>query len=260
MERIESCDNFLIKEIKKLKDKKWREKYKRFIAEGLRFTAEAVKSPFPVPYIFILENKEDKIYESNLLSKISDDTKVYILSQKAFNEIKETENSQGIISVISFSDFTKEGEGLYILCDKIQDPGNLGTIIRCAHAFDSLGVILTSGTVDPYNEKTLRSTMGSIFKVPVIKDNNLSFTKGLKEKGYKLVGTSLKGSTDLDKANIPLKSIIALGNEGSGLSEEIQEISDILVKINMTGDAESLNVSSAGSIMIYEYVKQNKYS
>ena len=260
MERIESCDNPLIKEIKKLKDKKWREKDKKFIAEGLRFTIEAVKSSFPVPCIFILEKKEDKIYESGLLSILSDDTKVYILSPKAFNEIKETESSQGIISIVSFSEFTKDGEGFYILCDKVQDPGNLGTIIRCAHAFNCLGVILTSGTVDPYNEKTLRSTMGSIFKVPVIKDNDLSFTKGLKEKGYKLIGTSLNGSTYLDKTKLPVKSIIALGNEGSGLSEEISSNSDILVKINMPGNAESLNVSSAASIIIYEYIKQNKYS
>lgn len=260
MDRIESCDNHLIKDIKKLKDKKWREKEKKFLAEGLRFTEEALKSSFKIPYLFILENKFDKVSESGILSNLSDYTKVYILSGKAFNEIKETESSQGIISVVSFCDFIREGDGFYILCDKIQDPGNLGTIIRCAHAFDSLGVILTPGTVDPYNEKTLRSTMGSVFKVPVIKDNDLSFINGLREKGYKLIGTSLKGSTDLHETKLPLKSIIALGNEGNGLSEEISSISDILIKINMIGDAESLNVSSAASIIIYEYIKQNIYS
>jgi len=260
MERIDSRDNLLIKEIKKLKDKKWREKNRRFIVEGIRFTMEAVKSSFPVPYIFILESKEDKVSESGLLSKLSDDTKAYVLSSKAFNELKDTESSQGIIAVVSFLEFTKEGEGFYILCDKIQDPGNLGTIIRCGHAFNTLGVILTSGTVDPYNEKTLRSTMGSIFKVPVIKDYDLNFTKSLKEKGYSLIGTSLNGSSDLDKTKLPVKAIIALGNEGNGISEEISSISDILVKINMPGDAESLNVSSAASIIIYEYIKQNKYS
>lgn len=260
MERIESRDNLLIKDIKKLKDKKWREKTGRFIVEGLRFTEEAVKSSFPVPYIFIHESKEEKIKESGLYLNLNPDTKVYILSSKAFNELKETETSQGIIAVVCIHDFIKEGEGFFILCDKIQDPGNLGNIIRCGHAFNSLGIILTPGTVDPYNEKTLRSTMGSIFKVPIIKDCGLTYTKNLKDKGYSIIAASLKGSFDLDKTQIPEKSIIALGNEGNGISDEISSISDILVKINMLGDAESLNVSSAASIIIYEYAKQNKYS
>jgi len=260
MERIESRDNLLIRDIKKLKDKKWREKTGRFIVEGLRFTIESLKSSFPVPYIFILESKEEKINGSGLYESLNPDTKVYILSSKAFNELKGTESSQGIIAVVCFHDFIKEGAGFFILCDKIQDPGNLGNIIRCGHAFNCSGIILTSGTADPYNEKTLRSTMGSIFKVPVIKDSELTFTRNLKEKGYSLISASLKGSCDLDKTKLPEKSIIALGNEGNGISDEIYSISDILVKINMLGDSESLNVSSAASIIIYEYAKQNIYS
>lgn len=260
MEKIDSKDNSLIKEIKKLKEKKGREIQGRFIVEGIRFLIEAIKSSFPLLYIFISEEKKDKILESNILNSKKEGTKVIVLSKKAFDEIKGTENSQGIIGVVSISNnIIEEKDGFYILCDKVQDPGNLGTIIRLSHAFSSLGVIITNETVDPYNEKTLRSTMGSIFKVPIIKDEDLSYVNSLKKGGYALIGSSLEGSSSLDKTIIPKKCIIALGNEGKGISEEILKKSDILIKINMIGDAESLNVSTAGAIIVYEYAKQNIY-
>ncbi|EQB90201.1 hypothetical protein M918_01600 [Clostridium sp. BL8] len=148
-------------------------------------------------------------------------------------------------------------KGTYILIDKVQDPGNLGTIVRTAHAAGCSGVILTKGTVDLYNEKTLRSTMGSIFNISIIEDYDLSFTRNLKSQGYKLVCSSLDTEYNFYDINFSEKLIITVGNEGNGISEEIFNISDIKVKIPMPGGAESLNAAVAASIMIYEGVRQS---
>ena len=147
----------------------------------------------------------------------------------------------------------------YLLCDKLQDPGNLGTIIRTAHAAGVDGIILTKGTVDIYNEKTIRASMGSLFHIPVIyddKDNTI--VKGLCNKGFSLLSTSLEGDKDFFEEDLSGKLIISVGNEGNGVSKEIYELSDKKVKIPMPGGAESLNVAIAASIILYEKVRQNK--
>ena len=143
-----------------------------------------------------------------------------------------------------------------MLADKIQDPGNMGTIIRTAHAAGALGVILTKGTVDIYNEKTLRATMGSIFKIPVIYDNDLSLVQKLRDSGFKLVTSSLDTDKNFYDIDLREKIIISVGNEGNGISDEIYDLCDLKVKIPMPGGAESLNVAVAASIMMYEVVRQ----
>lgn len=257
MELIQSKDNIIIKEAKKLKEKRYRSLNSKFLVEGFRFTEEALKSSFNVSEIFINENSLNKWKEYNLESLLKNYTKVYIAKDTAFKQLSETENPQGIIAVvdkIKISEVKKEG--IYLLADKIQDPGNLGTIIRSAHAAGALGVIVTKGTVDIYNEKTLRSTMGSIFNIPVIEDENLGFTKELKVNGFKLIVSSLEDSVDFYNVDLNENLIIAVGNEGSGISEEIYSIGDIKVKIPMPGGAESLNAAVAASVMLFEAVRQ----
>ena len=152
---------------------------------------------------------------------------------------------------------TEEIKGdFYLLCDKVQDPGNLGTIIRTAHAAGASGIILTKGTVDIYNDKTIRSTMGSVFYLPIIYDNDLSFLKKLKEDGFSLVTTSLQESKNFFEEDLRVKVILGVGNEGNGISDEIFAMSDKKVKIPMPGGAESLNVAVASSIILFEKVRQ----
>lgn len=257
MELIQSKDNNIIKETKRLKEKRYRALTSQFLVEGFRFTEEALKSSFKVSQIFINENSLDKWKDYNLENLQQNSTKVYIVKETVFKQLSETESPQGIIAVV---DKIKvpilKKEGLYLLADKIQDPGNLGTIIRSAHAAGALGVIVTKGTVDVYNEKTLRSTMGSIFNIPVIEDEDLRFTKALKEDGFKLIVSSLEDSTDFYNVNLNENLIIAVGNEGSGISEEIYSFGDIKVRIPMPGGAESLNAAVAASIMLFEAVRQ----
>lgn len=257
MELIQSKDNSIIKEAKKLKERRFRALNSQFLIEGFRFVEEALKSSFHVSQIFLNENNLNKWQSFNLDKVLQNQTKIYIVKEAVFKQLSETENPQGVIAVVDKIKVPiAKKDGIYVLVDRIQDPGNLGTIIRSAHAAGASGIIITKGTVDVYNEKTLRSTMGSIFNIPVIEDENLSFTKSLKSGGFKLIVSSLENSTDFYKINLTQNLIIAVGNEGSGISEEIYSLGDIKAKIPMPGKAESLNAAVAASVMLFEAVRQ----
>lgn len=257
MQVIKSKDNNTLKEIKKLKEKKYRVENKRFIIEGFRFIEEGLKSDFDIDKIFIKESSTDK-FKENFSSYVDNyDEKLFIVSDNLFKGISGTENSQGVLAVLNMKEEASiVKEGMYILVDKVQDPGNLGTIIRTAHSAGCNGVILSKDTVDLYNEKTLRSTMGSIFNIPIIHDEDLFFTKELIDKGYNLVCSSLQTDKNFYEVNLVDNAIIAVGNEGNGISDEVMNLATCKVKIPMLGNTESLNVAIAVSIMIYEGVRQ----
>lgn len=257
METIQSKDNSLIKDIKKLKDKKYRIESSRFLIEGFRFVGEALQSDFIVPLVFVSENALDRWQSFNMQDKVQENTKVYSVTDQILKIISSTDTPQGIVAVVNNKNIeTENKQGFYTLVDKVQDPGNMGTIIRTAHAAGALGVIITKGTVDIYNEKTLRSTMGSIFHIPIIHDINLESVKSLKSNGFRLVVSSLDTDKNFYDIDLNDKVIIAVGNEGSGVSGELMDIADVKIKIPMPGGAESLNVSVAASIMMFEAVRQ----
>ncbi|WP_163194419.1 TrmH family RNA methyltransferase [Clostridium thermarum] len=255
LELIQSKDNQLIKEVKKLKEKRYREEQGKFFIEGCRFVEEAFKAGADVEKLLISQKHSEKyinIFQSAV--KVS----LHVIKDSLFNDICDTEAPQGIAAIIRKKTYnTPRENGLFVLVDKVQDPGNLGTIIRTAHAASAKGIIYTAGTVDPYNEKTLRSTMGSIFYVPIIEDKNLQMVASMKEVGYKVVASSLDAEENFFARTYGEKVIIAVGNEGKGISEEVYALADIRVKIPMPGGAESLNASVAASIMIYEVLRQN---
>ncbi len=254
MEVIKSKDNKLIKDIKRLKERRYRTSSNKFIVEGFRFVREALASSFNVPYVLLSENKKDKfLLEENL--KFG--TKFFLVSDEILKSICSTDTPQGIVAIVENKKVHVDDlEGFYILVDKVQDPGNMGTIIRTANAAGAKGVIITKGSVDIYNDKTLRATMGSIFKIPIIIDEDLIVLRSLKAKGFKLVVSSLDTNNNFYDVNLKEKIIIAVGNEGNGISEEIFSLQDIKIKIPMPGDAESLNVGIAAAIMMYEAVRQ----
>ena len=166
------------------------------------------------------------------------------MSEEIFKSICSTETPQGIAAVVENKTAQIDNnEGFYILMDKVQDPGNMGTIIRTANAAGAKGVIITKGTVDIYNDKTLRATMGSIFKIPIVIDEDLRILKTLKDKGFKLVVSSLDTNNNFYDINLKNKIIIAVGNEGNGISDEIYNLSDEKIKIPMPGNVESLKCS-----------------
>lgn len=255
---IESKDNNLFKNIKKLKERRFRDKEGLFILEGFRLIEEAIKANMEIENIIISKDYEQKFQEF-LLNNIDLNKKTFFLANNLFMQLSSTENPQGIIAVVKKKNNQKTLKGdFYLICDKVQDPGNLGTIIRTAHAAGVNGIILTKGTVDIYNDKTIRSTMGSIFYIPIFYDDeNYSIIRSLKEDGFSLVATSLAESKNFFEEDLKGKTILAVGNEGNGISNELFELADKKVKIPMPGGAESLNVSIATSIILFEKVRQN---
>ena len=255
MLEIESKNNNLFKEIKKLKEKKHRIKSNKYLIEGLRFVEEAIKSKVSIDSIIFTESFKEK--NPDLFLKINENIKLIQMNEALLKQLCSTENPQGIVGVINMQNKELKIGELVILVDKVQDPGNMGTIIRTAHAAGAAGIVMTKGTVDIYNDKTLRSTMGSIFYIPIVEDDSLDFVKSLKKEGYKLVVSSLQGKNNFFEENLQGKVMIAVGNEGNGVSDEVYDIADIKVKIPMPGEAESLNVAVATSIMIYEKIRQS---
>ena len=256
---IESKENSLYKETKKLKERKVRDKKGKYIIEGFRLIEEAFRANLNIEYIFV-NDEENKRIQEYLGKYLNENIKVYGIKDSLIKELCSTEKPQGVVAVVKMNAINLNLQGdFYLLCDKLQDPGNLGTIIRTAHAAGVDGIILTKGTVDIYNEKTIRANMGSLFHIPVIyddKDNTI--VKELCNKGFSLLSTSLEGDKDFFEEDLSGKLIISVGNEGNGVSKEIYELSDKKVKIPMPGGAESLNVAIAASIILYEKVRQNK--
>lgn len=256
---IESKDNNLFKNTKKLKERKNRNKSNKYIIEGFRLVQEAFKANVDVDYLIVTQDGSEKI-DQFLSNYITEQVRIYHISDNLFKELVSTENPQGILAVINMNLKPINFDGnFYLICDKVQDPGNIGTIIRTAHAAGVEGIILTKGTVDIYNEKAIRSTMGSIFYIPVhYDDDNLSLVKNLKSKGFKLVVTSLETDKDFFQEDLGGKVVLTVGNEGNGVSEEVFELADTKVKIPMPGNAESLNVAIATSVIMYEKVRQDR--
>jgi TrmH family RNA methyltransferase len=256
---IESKENSLFKNTKKLKERKNRIKSNKYIIEGFRLVEEAFKANVSIDYLIVTKDGAEKLDEF-LLNYINEEIKVYEISDNLFKELISTETPQGILAIINMNIVPLQCNGkFYLLCDKLQDPGNLGTIIRTAHAAGVNGIILTKGTVDIYNEKTIRSTMGSIFYIPIhYEDDNLSLVKSLKEDGFNLVVTSLDTDKDFFEEDLRGKTILTVGNEGNGVSAEVLGLADTKVKIPMPGNAESLNVAIATSVIMYEKVRQDR--
>ena len=282
MEIITSPSNKIVKHIKSLHIKKNREKCGEFIASGLRLVREASDVSFFVFSDTIARETKNSVKELDTFQS----SKYFVVSDKIFRTLCDTENPQGIMAVVkipkqqelssSNSSISESSSKLkFIILDNLQDPGNVGTIIRTASAFGLDGVILSEDCVDVYNPKVVRSSMGSIFHIPLYRDVNIEqCTMSLKNTGCKvyaahLDGESLTGEPIGDGSRglsyqSPVLShneagvSLIIGNEANGIRKSITQLADTLVKIPMPGTAESLNASVAAFILMYEmFVKQN---
>ncbi|WP_312461359.1 RNA methyltransferase [Proteiniclasticum sp.] len=259
--RIESKSNPVIKAAKKLKEKKHRNESRLFLVEGYRLLEEALKSGRRTEKIFYLQEKEEdfrRYIQPNL--KEAD---VYTVPETVLKELSSTVHPQGVVGVVHMDeDSNKTDAGLfrnsmYIYLDGLQDPGNLGTIIRSAHAAEAGGILLGRNTVDPYSDKVLRSSMGSIFHLPIYRDGEMML-KILQNQGYKLAVTSLDATRSIYEEDLAQNLILVIGNEGSGVTKEIQDNAEMLLKIPMPGGAESLNAAVAASVILFEKVRQTQ--
>lgn len=245
---IISKDNSQIKHIRQLSQKKYRDDYKEFVVEGIKIVQEAIEENENIQLVVICEE----------LLKRQIDTKnfkVEYVNKSIFELISDTVTPQGILAVIKEKETQEITSQVLFALDDIQDPGNMGTIIRTLDAAGIKDLIISKESADIYNPKVTRSTMGAIYRVNVIRENLKSKLIELQGKGYKIVVTSLATDKYYYDVDYDEKMIIVIGNEGKGVSQEISEIADIKTKIPMLGKAESLNASIATGILAYEYVR-----
>lgn len=246
LEMIESLQNPKVKQWKKLLTKKGRMKEGKFLIEGIHLIEEALKAQLPIQNFIIDKNKE--IPREWLASNIEP---IYV-SSRIMKEICETETPQGYVAISSFPDNQNLAldKGMFLFIDQVQDPGNVGTMIRTADAAGLTGVIIGEGTVDPLNGKVLRATQGSIFHIPVVQMDLEEAIERCKENNVPVFGTSIQGSTYTIIE--PRKDFaLIMGNEGSGVRKSILEKCDQNLYIPIYGKAESLNVSVATGILLY---------
>ena len=263
MELIVSKSNDNVKLIRSLNEKKYRTKYNAFYLEGVKVTNEILDKNEAIDILFIAYSKSLLISTNGgqaLLDRISSlkNVKVLEFEENIFKYMTDTVNTQGILVVMKIPKYSLENEENknIILLDKVQDLGNIGTIIRSCNAFGVDTILCTSGTADVYSPKAVRATMGGILNVKIIYLDDIEKLNLFKKMGYKIATTSLKTQNSIDSIDYNNKYIFVMGNEANGVSKEIIDISDFVIKIPMSEKIESLNVGVATSIILYEQYKK----
>lgn len=239
MEVITSLDNKRIKNYAKLLNKKYREEEGMFLVEGEHLVIEAKNAGCLIEVI----KCED--YEMDF------DVDTTLVTYDVIKKLSNTLNPQKVIGVCKKLEDKKIGNKVLLLED-IQDPGNLGTIIRSSVAFGVDTVVLSNNTVDLYNDKVLRSSEGMIFHIDIVKRDVYELVQELHNEGYKVYGTKVDGGTDLKNVTVSDKCVIVMGNEGNGVSTKLLDMCDEYIYITMNKECESLNVGVATSIILYE--------
>lgn len=250
---ISSISNQVVKAAKQLKNKNKRYESGLYIAEGENVVLEAVlHCPCDIVRIFVTEKFIDLIDHYNF--------EICVVPDYIMEAISDTKSPQGVLAVMKMADtrFNVSDTDIAVYLDNVSDPGNIGTIIRTADAAGITTVILSPECADNYSPKIIRATMGSCFHINIIKENNyLEILKSLTDSGFQAIAGSLQAKLSHYEADLKEKSVICLGNEAHGLSEELMSINNICpVKIPIVGKAESLNVSIAGAVMMYEALRQ----
>ena len=297
MELITSLNNQRVKEVANLKQKKYRTESGTFFAEGLRAVQEAVQYA-DVTELFYTEAEAGRLDEVlKAAGNVPADTKeksenkknannnnagtakkrneaangirMYQVDEKVMAKLSDTKAPQGVLAVIRTPEqnlrhlrpgTASDNNAPVIILDRVQDPGNLGTIIRTADAVGALGLILLEGCVDAYSPKVVRASMGSLFHLPVVQD--ITAEEALTwcyRNGYEPAATALKNAQNVYKADISKKMAFLFGNEANGVAEELQAAAETRLFIPMAGLAESMNVAMAAGIILFEGLRQRKF-
>lgn len=260
---ITSTSSSQVKHVISLLSKaKERKKNNEYVVEGIRMVSEAPADLLVKIYMSERFQNNNSEYVKELVKKqgISDDS-IEIVADNVFDRMSQTQTPQGIMAVVrkkdnSLSDMLS-GNPLLILVENLQDPGNLGTIIRMGEGAGVTGVIMSPNTVDIYNPKTIRSTMGSIFRVPFIYVQDFGeAVSECQKSGVKVYAAHLDGNNTYLGEDYSTPTAFLIGNEGNGLTDDITKQADTLIRIPMEGEVESLNAAIACTILTYEAVRQ----
>ena len=250
MDIISSPKNEKIKDLVKLQTAKGRKKAGMYLLEGEHLVEEAIKEKAPMELILVTGNRLEDY--QNLLAHT--DVQVIVVSPDVFHKLSMTETTQGVLAVVKIvKQDSLPYSGRFIVLDAVQDPGNLGTIVRTADAAGFDAVVLGTGTVDLYNDKVLRSMQGSHFHIPVFQADLKDYLPTLKDKGVQVAVTALhRDSKDYTILQGATDVAIVVGNEGQGVSDDVIDLADVVVTIPMFGKAESLNVAIASALLMYK--------
>jgi TrmH family RNA methyltransferase len=262
MNTISSKDNQIVKEAASLKEKKYRDALGLYLIEGPNLVRELMDFGGRPRFIFLKAGAGEEAQA--IARKAEKLTAVYELSAEAFAKVSSDSSPQGIIAAAekdflkSDEFFRRAGDGNVLVLDRLQDPGNVGTLLRSAEAFGFAGAVLVKGCADPYQTKCVRAAAGSILRFPMLFcDSGKEAAKVLRGAGKKLYAACMEGEVSLYDAALERNTAVIIGNEGNGVSEELISEAERLY-IPMYGATESLNAAIAGTIIMYEAKRQNK--
>lgn len=278
--KITSAANPKIKAIKKLEQKRQRDRESRFVIEGFHLVEEAIKHQADIEVILHLENADqtqiagiESLLNQNA-GNLSSDIEMISITESILTTLSQTPAPQGIMAVLkqpeqSLEDLLEPSQTTalaklatnrplphLLLLDNVQDPGNVGTMIRTAEAAGFKAVILGEGSADLYNDKTIRATQGALFQLPIIRGNLEALLPAIHAANYESWVTTLEQATFYHELSKPQKCALIMGNEGQGVDLELQKLATTKVKIPMLGQSESLNVGIAAGILMYDLMKK----
>jgi RNA methyltransferase, TrmH family len=266
LRRIEGRHNALVKELRQAFARAERTESGECAIEGVRIVEEAIRSGLKFRAVFFRESAQN--VAEKLLPQIGSHVETLLLPDSIFDGAVPSETPQGIAALVRLREFSLEDilerlqVGPVMIVVGLQDPGNLGTILRSAEAFGSAGVVLGEGTVSPFNSKVIRASAGSLFRIPLVSSKAVGGLEAILPKfrtqGVRLIATSSHKGTPLDQARLTERSAIFVGSEGSGLPRNVLAQVDELVAIPHATQVESLNAGVAGSIVLYEAARQRR--
>jgi TrmH family RNA methyltransferase len=273
LRRIEGRHNPLVKQLRLAFSRAELTESGDCAIEGLRILEEAIRSGLRFSAVFFRESAQDRA--DRLLPQIGAQVETLLLPDKLFDSLVPSESPQGVAALVRLKEFSLDDimdrtqVGPVVVLAGLQDPGNLGTILRSAEAFGTAGVVLGEGTVSPFNSKVIRASAGSVFRLPIVhgqvsrreKSGTVKLeeiSQKLRTQGVRQFATSSHKGTTLDQADLKAATAIFFGNEGAGLSREVMARMDGSIVIPHTEQVESLNAGVAASIVLYEAARQRR--
>jgi RNA methyltransferase, TrmH family len=266
LRRIEGRHNGLVKELRQAFAKAERDQEGDCAIEGVRIVEEAIRSGLKFRAVFFKEAAQN--LAERLLPQIGAHVETLLLPDRLFDSSVPSETPQGVAALVRIKEFSLEDlmqrvqVGPIVVLAGVQDPGNVGTILRSAEAFGSAGVVLSEGTVSPFNSKVIRASAGSMFRLPVVlakaQGEMEKISAGMRQENIRLIATSSHKGTALDVARLTGPCAVFIGSEGSGLPRNLMALVDELVAIPHAAQVESLNAGVAGSIVLYEAARQRQ--
>ena len=267
IKEITSKDNAIFKLIKSLKVRKYRIREALFVVEGPKQVIEAKSSRYDLKYLVVRQDRLESFKNEGFFEQIPfQDGTVISMDERLFKQITDTENSQGILAVLSYEPLSEKefmmeapSDSNMLVLDKLQDPGNIGTLIRTAEGAGFKGVILLKGSGDMFSPKAIRAAGGAMLRMPVIMIDDANSLRRLSDEfSKKLVVTDVESGVAYYDADLSENIFLVMGNEGHGVSKEIMDMADIKINIPTEGFLESLNVATAGAVLMMDSLRQSK--